>query len=98
MIQDFLFNQIIKSDYVKAFILANARHVATAAGTYLVIHGLANQSIADQLLGLTISIVSFYLANLDVKLVDGKIKVALNTPVPTTPVEVKELPPVEAKK
>lgn len=92
---NYLINKTLKSDYFKAWVLAQARHLGTVLGTYLVLHGYGNNEMAQEILGFVLAAANFYLAALDVKLVDGKIKVALNTPVPVTPVEVKELPPVE---
>jgi len=97
---NYLLTKTLKSDYFKAWILAQARHAVTAGGTYLVIHGYANNEMVNELLGFVLAAASFYLAAVDVKLVDGKIKVALNTIPPTvtdpvTPVEVHELPPIK---
>jgi hypothetical protein len=97
---NYLLTKTLKSDYFKAWVLAQARHAVTAGGTYLVIHGLANNEMVNEALGFVLTAASFYLASLDVKLVDGKIKVALNTvpPVvtdPVVPVEVHVLPPVD---
>jgi hypothetical protein len=96
---NFLLSKTLKSDYFKAWILAQARHAGTALGTWLVFHGLANNEMAQDITGFLITASMFYLANLDVKVVDGKIKVALETIPPTvaikdTPVEVHVLPDV----
>lgn len=90
-----------KSDYFKSWVLAQARHVATALGTALVLHGFANKEMSEDIVGFIVAAASFYLAALDVKVVDGKIRVALNTMPPTAPVipvTVEPLPDVETKK
>ena len=97
---NFFVTKTWKSEYFKSWVLAQARHAATAAGTALVMHGLADKGMAECIVGLVTAAASFYLANLDVKVVDGKIKVALMTEPPTVqtiPVETKELPPVVEK-
>lgn len=103
---DIILNRAINSGFLKSRIQALARTVAMAGGTYLVQHGLANQEISTALVGAIVGLVAMYLQDLDVKVVDGKIKVALNTQSPQTPVDstgqtdpiipvtVKELPPV----
>lgn len=99
----FIINKTIKSDYFKAWVLAQVRHIVTAVGTALVAKGLADNAIVEQVLGTATMIASFYLANLDVKGVDGKIKIALATapeeyvpPVSVTAkVETSELPPIQ---
>lgn len=105
-ITDYVLNKAVSSGFLKSRIQALARTVAMAGGTYLVQHGLANQEISTAVVGAVVGIVAMYLQDLDVKIVDGKIKVALNTqptqpPVDSTgqtdpiiPVTVKELPPV----
>lgn len=97
---NYLLTKTLKSDYFKAWVLAQARHAVTAGGTYLVIHGYANNEMMNEALGFVLTAASFYLASLDVKLVDGKIKVALETvpPVvtdPVVPVEVHVLPDIQ---
>lgn len=84
-------NWFIKSDFVKAQILAVVRHIVTAAGAALVAKGYADDSVVQGALGLATTVVGFWLANLDVKTVDNKIAVALsstptvdNTPSPST--------------
>lgn len=77
-----LFIRLIKSEYVRSWILAQVRHVMTALGTALVMHGLADKGLSEQLTGFVLAAVSFYLANLDVRVVDGKIRLALETPPP----------------
>lgn len=77
-----LFNYLIKSDFVKAQILAAARHAITIAGTGLVANGYASDSIVQAASGLVCMVLSFYLSQRDVKGVDEKIKVALATPAP----------------
>lgn len=103
---DYFINKAISSGFLKSRIQALARTVAMAGGTYLVQHGLANQEISTALVGAVVGLVAMYLQDLDVKVVDGKIKIALNTqppriPVdptsqtdPVIPVTVKELPPI----
>jgi hypothetical protein len=100
-------DKVIKSPNFKARILAAVRHGITSAGAGLVTAGYANSSIIDAAAGLAVMAVSFYLSQLDVTLVDGKIKVALHSepPQPETsrtapiiPVEVIDLPPLEDPK
>lgn len=70
-----------------------------ALSTWLVTKGMADQSIADFIYGSIVGLVTMYLQDLDIKVVDGKIRIALHTNPPvsakTTPVEVHELPPVK---
>lgn len=75
-----MFDWLIKSDFVKAQILAFARHAVTAVGAGLVAHGYANGAMVESASGFIAVAISFYLSQLDVKGVDTKIKVALNTP------------------
>lgn len=97
----YLIQKTIKSDYFKAWVLAQVRHVITVAGTAAIAKGFADQSILEGFLGLATTTVSFYLAAVDVKQVDGKITVALNTAPPeytppnTDKVIVRELPPIK---
>lgn len=96
----YLIQKTIKSDYFKAWVLAQVRHVITAVGAAAVAKGLADQSMVEGFIGFTTSAVGFYLAAVDVKQVDGKITVALNTPPEYTPpntdkVIVRELPPTQ---
>lgn len=96
-LSDFFINKAISSGFLKSRIQALARTVAMAGGTYLVQHGLANQEISTALVGAVVGVVAMYLQDLDVKIVDGKIKVALNTqPSQTTPVyDVNDVPPTD---
>lgn len=77
-----IFSYLIKSDYVRAQILGFVRHTVTAIGVGLVANGYADDSLVQGAAGLATGIVGFYLASLDVKKVDQKIKVALATPSP----------------
>lgn len=77
-----IFNVLIKSDYVRAQILAFVRHLVTAAGVSLIAKGYADDSLVQAAAGLATGAVGFWLASLDVKKVDEKITVALNTPPP----------------
>lgn len=88
-----LFNYLIKSDYVKAQILAFARHVVTTVGAGLVVHGYASSGMVESASGLVCMAISFYLSQRDVKKVDEKITVALNTPTPQglTPQQEEEV-------
>src|ERR1700744_3956238 len=95
---NFFVTKIWKSEYFHSWVLAQARHVATAAGTALVMHGLANKEMSEDIVGFVVASASFYLANLDVKVVDGKIKVALMTEPPTAPVIPVEVEPLEPLK
>lgn len=79
---DSLFSKIIKSEFIRARILAFVRTLSAGLGAWLVSKGLADQSMTDALTGLIVGATSFYLADLDVHIVDGKIKVALLTPTP----------------
>jgi hypothetical protein len=106
-IQEYLINKLITSGFLKSRILAWTRIGAAALGTYLVTKGVANYDIANTVSGAVVSIVSLYLQDLDVKVVDGKIKIALKTdpasippdvtyiPPNNTPVEIHVLPPIE---
>lgn len=85
-ILDYVINKSISSGFVKSRIQAWARVGATAGAAYLVQHGLANQEISQALVGSVVGLVALYLQDLDVKVVDGKIKIALNTP----PVDAQE--------
>lgn len=78
-----LFSYFIKSDYVRAQILAFVRHFVTAAGVSLVAKGYADDSLVQAAAGLATGIVGFWLASLDVKKVDEKIQTALATPAPS---------------
>ncbi len=77
-----IFTSIIKSDYVRAQILAAARHVVTSVGVTLIAHGYADNGTVEALAGLVTAGIGFYLSQLDVKKVDTKIQTALATPVP----------------
>lgn len=76
---DTILNKLIKSEFVKARVLAAVRHGATALGVWLVSKGLADNSMSADIVGFAVAAASFYLADLDVKVVDGKIKVAFLT-------------------
>ena len=99
MITDWLYNKLIKSGFLQARVLAWARAGAFAFTGYLVTKGLATQDIADFAASSIVGLVTLYLQDLDIKVVDGKIKIALMTepPVsaPLTPIETRELPPVK---
>ena len=98
---DLLINKAIGSGFLKSRIQALVRALAVSGGTYLVQHGLANQEISTALVGLVVGVVGLYLQDLDVKVVNGKIQVALSQgstqSLEPVPVEVKPLPPVETK-
>ena len=87
-----IFNYLIKSDYVKAQILAFARHAVTTLGAGLVVHGYASSGMVESASGLVCMALSFYLSQRDVKGVDVKIKDALATPTPAglTPEQEQE--------
>lgn len=74
---NWLFTTLIKSDYVRAQILAMARHLVTSVGAGLVLKGYADNAMVEGAAGLVTTAIGFYLANLDVKKVDTKIAVAL---------------------
>lgn len=83
-----LYTWLLNSGFLKARILAWVRIGAASFGTYLITKGLADQSIADAISGAIVNIVTLYLQDLDVKVVDGKIKIALHTEPPrVTPVD-----------
>lgn len=88
---DKLFSYLIKSDFVRAKILAIVRGLVKVAGTYLITKGLADSGMVEAASGLATLAVGFYLSNEDVKQVDRKIE-ALKTPSPiqTKEQEVKE--------
>lgn len=77
-----LFSRLIKSDYVRAQILAQVRHIVTAGGVALVAKGYADDSTVQACAGFLTALVGFWLAGHDVKKVDEKITVALHTPTP----------------
>ena len=77
-----LFNYLVHSEYVRAQILAQVRHLVTAGGVALVAKGYADDSTVQALAGFAVSLVGFWLGNQDVKKVDEKITVALHTPTP----------------
>lgn len=77
-----LFSWLITSDYVKAQILAFARHLVTTLGAGMIAHGYANSGMVESASGFVCLTISFYLSQRDVKGVDKKIEVALNTPSP----------------
>lgn len=83
---DWLINKSINSGFLKSRVQAGARALAMAGASYLVQHGLANQEISQALVGAVVGLVALYLQDLDVKVVDGKLKIALNTnPPDSTP-------------
>lgn len=77
-----LLQYLIKSDYIKAQILAFTRHAVTTIGAGLVVHGYASSGMIESASGLICMAISFYLSQKDVKTVDEKITVALHTPTP----------------
>lgn len=79
---DKLLKWLIKSDFVRAKVLAQVRALVTAGGAYLVTAGYVDESIVQLSAGLAVALVGFWLGNEDVKQVDEKIKVALATPTP----------------
>lgn len=101
----YVLEKTIKSGYFKAWILAQARHLVTAAGAAAVAKGYADASMVEGAMGFVMTACGFYLAALDVKVVDGKIKIALHTEPPEVPyvppvsvsakVETDELPPIK---
>lgn len=76
-----LFTYLIKSEYIRAQILAQVRHIVTAGGVALAAKGYADDSTVQALVGFSVSLVGFWLAQSDVKRVDDKIQTALATPV-----------------
>lgn len=96
----YIINKTIKSAYFKAWVLAQARHIVTALGAAAVAKGYADSSMVEGAMGFVMTAVGFYLAALDVKIVDGKIKIALHSEPPTTPqvhtdyIETSPLPPL----
>jgi len=79
---DYFINKAIDSGFLKSRIQAAVRALAMAGGSYLVQHGLANQEISQAVVGAVVGLVALYLQDLDVKVVDGKIKIALKTNPP----------------
>ena len=77
-----LFIKVIKSEYARAWILAQLRHWVTAVGASLVLKGYVDDSTVQAAAGFVVALVGFYLAANDVKKVDEKITVALHTPTP----------------
>jgi len=88
-----LFNYLIKSDYIRAQILATVRHIVTAGGVALIAKGYADADTVSACAGFAVSLAGFWLAGRDVKKVDEKITVALHTPTPTnlTPEQEQEV-------
>lgn len=80
---DSILSYVIKSDYVRSWILAYIRHIVTAIGVGLVAKGLASQNMVSDAAGLAVSVAGFYLAGADVKSVDLKITTASVMPSPT---------------
>lgn len=79
---DWLYTKLINSGFLKARLMAWARLGSIAVSSYLVTHGLATDGTAELISGAILSIVTAYLQDLDIKVVDGKIKIALHTPAP----------------
>ncbi len=70
---DNLVKYLIKSDFVRAKILAAVRGLVKVGGTYLITKGLADSGMVEAASGLATLAVGFYLSNEDVKNVDAKI-------------------------
>jgi len=90
---DRLFSYVIKSDFVRAQILAFVRHAVTAAGAGLVAKGMIDNNILQDASGLAVALVGFWLGHQDVKAVDQKITVALNTAPPDLSKPTPEMTP-----
>lgn len=76
----YVLEKTLKSEYFKAQVLAQARHWLTGIGTIAIAKGYADSGMMESVIGLVMISISFWLAHLDVKRVDGKIRVALETP------------------
>lgn len=87
---NFIITKTWKSDYFRSWVLAQARVLAATATGGLALHGYITNDIQQQIIGIVASLVVYYLQNLDVRLVDGKIKIALNTPVPGQTTQVTQ--------
>lgn len=85
------FTWLIKSDYIRAQVLAAARHLVTSIGAGLVLHGYADNGMVEAAAGLVTASLGFYLSQKDVKNVDAKIQVAIAATPPTTPEEEVEI-------
>lgn len=69
-----VFCQVIKNPLTRAYVLAVARHGVTLLGGILVAHGYLHNDDVSDFLGFCTTVVGIYLAQLDVKGVDVKIK------------------------
>lgn len=79
---NWLLNKVIKSEYVKAWVLAQARQIVAVVGAGLVAKGYADTGMVETASGLIVLAISFYMQDRDVKNVDKKIQVALDIPPP----------------
>ncbi len=101
---NFIIDKTWKSEYFRAAVLAQVRGWAATAAGAMAVHGYISNDIAQQIIGVAAALAVYYLQNLDVKLVDGKIKFALHTYPPVTDltgntiktvtIETKELPDI----
>lgn len=85
---------LIKSSFIRAHILSGVRSIVAGTSAVLVTKGYIDDSIATQIVGLAVGLVSFWLGALDVNGVDKKIEAALNTPS-TVPEPLLVLPEQE---
>lgn len=81
-ILDYVLNKAVSSGFLKSRIQAGARALALGGAGWLVQHGLATNSTSQVIVASIMAIVAVYLQDLDVKIVDGKIKIALNETPP----------------
>lgn len=91
---NWLTKTLINNDYVRAWLLSQARHIVTAVGAGLVAKGYADSAMVEGAAGLVVTAVGFYLSHLDVKNVDKKIAVAYNTE-PLAPIPSPKMTPEE---
>lgn len=75
-LENWLINKTLKSGFIQSRILAWTRAGALAFATYLVKEGFADDNIAAKIVGFAVAVVTLYLQDLDVKIVNGKLKIA----------------------
>jgi len=75
---NWLVKTLTKNEFVRSWILSQARHVVTAVGATLIAKGYADQGIVEGAAGLVTLTIGFWLSHKDVQNVDKKIEVAKN--------------------
>lgn len=92
---NWLIAKTINSDYFKSWALAQLRGYIATGGGALVAYGFLDNNTQAKVTGALIALAVYYLQHIDVKVVDGKIKIALLTAVPVVPVTVEPLPDIK---